>query len=168
MTLTTHAIVGATIAATVPSHPMLGFALGFGSHFLLDAITHWDCFFILKSVEKHGNDYMKSDMAINKNFIGDLFKIGIDGLFGLILIYIFFILYGNISVIALLAGAAGGMMPDFLTFVQMKFKHEPFMSLRRFHIWIHAKKNFEKNPLLGISLQIIFIVLVVSIFRFLG
>jgi hypothetical protein len=41
--LSTHAIVGAAIASFLPSHPTTAFVLGFGSHFVLDAIPHWDC-----------------------------------------------------------------------------------------------------------------------------
>jgi hypothetical protein len=42
MILSTHAIVGAAIASFLPSHPTIAFVLGFGSHFVLDAIPHWD------------------------------------------------------------------------------------------------------------------------------
>ena len=42
MILSTHAIVGAAIASFLPSHPTTAFVLGFGSHFVLDAIPHWD------------------------------------------------------------------------------------------------------------------------------
>jgi hypothetical protein len=38
MILSTHAIVGAAIASFLPSHPTTAFVLGFGSHFVLDAI----------------------------------------------------------------------------------------------------------------------------------
>jgi hypothetical protein len=38
MILTTHAVVGAALASFVPSHPVTAFAMGFASHFVLDAI----------------------------------------------------------------------------------------------------------------------------------
>src|SRR5260370_42631939 len=42
MILSTPAIVGAAIASFLPSHPTTAFVLGFASHFVLDAIPHWD------------------------------------------------------------------------------------------------------------------------------
>src|SRR6516225_11831962 len=42
MILSTHAIVGGTIASLFPSHPALVVAAGFASHFAIDAIPHWD------------------------------------------------------------------------------------------------------------------------------
>jgi hypothetical protein len=42
MILCTHAVVGAALASFVPSHPAAAFAIGFASHFVLDAIPHWD------------------------------------------------------------------------------------------------------------------------------
>ena len=42
MVLTTHAVAGATLATLVPNHPLWGFVIGFGSHFVLDSIPHWD------------------------------------------------------------------------------------------------------------------------------
>jgi hypothetical protein len=40
MTLTTHAIVGAVIVDLMHAFPLLGLALAFGSHFVLDALPH--------------------------------------------------------------------------------------------------------------------------------
>ncbi len=167
MTLTTHAITGAAIASSMPSHPVLGFAAGFASHFLLDAIPHWDLSYLLKSTKKNSDgSTLDIDMNLNKKFLQDLLMVGVDGLIGLILVYIIFLFYGKISIIALLCGATGGVMPDFLAFVQMKFRHEPFTSLLRFHLWIHSKIKMDGQFFLGISLQIIFIILVVSVFKF--
>jgi hypothetical protein len=42
MILTTHAVVGAALATFLPSHPVIAFAVGFASHFVLDAIPHVD------------------------------------------------------------------------------------------------------------------------------
>ena len=43
MTLTTHATLGAVIGHATGS-PLIAFALGFISHFLIDMIPHGDCF----------------------------------------------------------------------------------------------------------------------------
>ena len=163
MTLSAHAVVGASVASIMPSHPVLGFVAGFGSHFLSDAIPHWDCFHLLKSVKKDDKNPINTELIFNKNFLGDLFKIGSDGILGLLLVYLIFIFPGTFSTIAVLAGAIGGMIPDFFIFVQMKLKCEPFTSLRKFHMWIHSKIQFDNRPVLGISLQVIIVAFLVPV-----
>ena len=146
MTLTAHAITGAALASLVPDQPLVGFAVGFISHFVLDAIPHWD--YKLSSKKEDGNNHMNDDMVINKNFIKDILKISFDGILGLLFayfIFVFFIL--NFLPLLFLSGVIGAMMPDALQFVYMKWRHEPLISLQKFHLWIHAdKKIIEKLP----------------------
>lgn len=166
MILTTHAITGAAIASTMPNHPIVGFVLGFGSHFLLDSIPHWD--YKLGSISEDKENPMNTDIKINKTFIFDLSKIASDGLIGLILsLYIFaFVLnsQGNSSLIlATFAGAIGGMLPDALQFVYFKFRREPLVSLQKFHMFIHTKVKLNSRPLIGITSQILIILCVVAL-----
>ena len=51
MTLTTHAIFGAGLASLMPEHPVAAFIAGFASHFVLDAIPHWDYAILSESVD---------------------------------------------------------------------------------------------------------------------
>lgn len=139
MTLTAHAITGAALASLTPSQPLLGFAVGFASHFILDAIPHWD--YRLASVKEDKNNPMNDDMEINGDFVKDIFKIGLDGLIGLLFSYLIFGIYMKFSIIAILCGAIGAMLPDALQFVYMKWRHEPLKSLQKFHRWIHADKK---------------------------
>jgi hypothetical protein len=80
MILTTHAVVGAAIASFVPSHPATAFALGFASHFILDAIPHVDYPIRSRSV----NPKIGAPMAFDKALLQDVVTIGSDGLFGLV------------------------------------------------------------------------------------
>ena len=145
MTLTAHAITGAALASLVPDQPLVGFAVGFISHFVLDAIPHWD--YKLNSKKEDGNNHMNDDMVINKNFIKDILKISFDGILGLLLSLIVFNFYFKFSTFVVLSGVIGAMMPDALQFVYMKWRHEPLISLQKFHLWIHAdKKIIEKLP----------------------
>lgn len=160
MTLTSHAVVGAAIVSAVPTHPVLAFSLGFCSHFLLDAIPHWD--YPLGSMLEDKENPMNSDMKIGKSFLFDLCKIGLDFLLGFILTFLFFGLgrdfsYNNV----LFFGALGAVLPDALQFLYFKWRHEPIVSLQKFHQWIHSKIELKDKPVLGISSQIIFIALVV-------
>jgi hypothetical protein len=161
MTLTTHAVVGATIASALPSHPLLGFVLAFSSHFLLDAIPHWD--YALSSHKSDGSNRMNDDMMIDKVFFTDLMKIGFDMLCGVLIVILVFTLHGPHILWLPLVGVAGATLPDALQFAYWKYRHQPLISLQRFHIWVHAKKDFNKRPFLGITFQIIVVALSISI-----
>jgi hypothetical protein len=77
MILTTHAVVGAALASFVPSHPAVAFVLGFGSHFILDAIPHVDYPIGSRSV----NPKFGAPMAFDRALLQDVVTIGSDGLF---------------------------------------------------------------------------------------
>jgi hypothetical protein len=138
MILSAHAVSGAAFASLTPDKPLVGFVVGFPSHFVLDAIPHWD--YSLESIKHEGNDPMKDDMVLDKRFLKDILKISADAIIGLLLAYLIFGFYLKVSIFVILCGAVGAMMPDALAFVYMKWKHEPLTSLQRFHIWIHADK----------------------------
>ena len=160
MTLTAHAIVGATLATAVPAHPALAFALGFGSHFLLDAIPHWD--YHLNSLSENKNDPLDSDMKIGKSFFFDLIKIGADCLLGFGLVFIFFWQRGNFSAdVVVFLGALGAVAPDALQFLYFKWRHQPIVALQKFHIRIHSETEMKNRPMLGILSQVFLIIFVV-------
>src|ERR1035437_7872513 len=116
MTLTSHAVVGAAIASAVPTHPVLAFSLGFFSHFLLDAIPHWD--YHLSSMSENKENPLDSDMKIGKSFLFDLCKIGADFLLGFVLVFLFFGMSKNFSYdLTLFFGALGAVLPDALQFL---------------------------------------------------
>jgi len=137
----------------MPYHPAIGLSLAFASHFVLDALPHWD--YHLDSYEYNKKDPLKSVIHLNKKFLGDLAKMGLDGTFGLILAIILF--SGNWFLIAL--GAIGAMFPDFLQFVYLQTRREPFLYLQRFHLWIHTKHEIKKISFAGIIPQIVIIIL---------
>jgi len=138
MILTNHAITGAALASLIPNQPLVGFSVGFLSHFVLDAIPHWD--YNLESKKEDGNK-MNDDLVINRKFAKDILKIGTDGMTGLLLAYFLFSFYMKVSVFAVLCGAIGAMTPDALQFVYMKWRHQPLVSFQHFHIWIHTDKT---------------------------
>src|SRR3989338_10218169 len=105
MTLTTHAIVGAALASFIPEHPVLGFCVGLTSHYVIDAIPHWDYRIYSDSVhpEKGGA------MRFNKELVRDMIDIGFDIACGVMLALFFFAPAVPLAVI--LAGAIGGILP---------------------------------------------------------
>ena len=144
MVLTAHAIVGASIANLMPNHPMLGFATGFASHFLLDSIPHWD--YHLLSSKKDPQNPLNDDLILGKNFLIDLMKIGTDFLLGIIISILLFVDISNFSLTsfftsAIFWGIAGSLLPDALQFVYFKWRHEPLTTLQRFHNWVQNKRN---------------------------
>jgi hypothetical protein len=80
LTLTTHAIVGGAIASLMPAHPWLGLSLAFASHFLLDALPHWDYPIRSSSINPDIAARMKYDGAL----IADLLTIGFDAALGIV------------------------------------------------------------------------------------
>ncbi|MCX6813598.1 MAG: hypothetical protein NTV77_03965 [Candidatus Azambacteria bacterium] len=162
MILTTHAIVGAA-AGRVFSNPYVAFAAGFASHFIIDAIPHWE--YDLKSRVENKENPLKEDITLNKKFIGDLARIGLDFAFGVFAsIFIFRNGSGFIGAPAsLLAGVAGGVFPDFLQFLYFKIRREPFILAQKLHIYVH--KGGKKIPALpyGVVSQIILIIAAVII-----
>jgi hypothetical protein len=163
MILTTHAITGATLATLVPSNPVLGFVIGFGSHFILDSIPHWD--YSLQNSKKDKNKPLNNDLIINRDSLRDLMKIALDGISGLVLSFILLGIFRHQSILAISCGAIGGMAPDALQFVYFKWRHEPLISLQKFHIWMHSKYSLKKRPVLGMSSQLAIVTLIYILFQ---
>ncbi len=80
MILSTHAIVGAAIASFLPSHPTTAFVLGFASHFVLDAIPHWDYPIRSAAVDPK----IGAPMTFDRALLRDAVVIGSDGVLGIL------------------------------------------------------------------------------------
>jgi len=165
MTLTTHAIVGAAAASLTPGHPILGFCFGFASHFLIDTIPHWH--YPLPSVAKDKNNHLNDDVLVfDKNFPLDLLKMGADNLLGIILALVFFQVRYPYVFSAAFIGAIAGVLPDALQFVYTKWRHEPMISLQRFHLRIHAKRDLDDQPARGVAYQVLIIAISIAIAKY--
>lgn len=164
MILTTHAITGATLATLTPHNPALAFIIGFGSHFMLDAIPHFD--YSLKSINRDINNPFNKSFTFNKNSYKDLLKVSIDGIIGLSFTFIIFKSLHQPSLFyTIFIGGIAAMLPDFLQFVYCKWKHEPLITLQRFHSFMHSDKDMRKKPFLGILTQVIVIIFFVLMLR---
>ena len=161
MILSAHAVVGAGLAVVAKANPLTAFVMGFLSHFVLDAIPHWD--YPLKSGSGGRSAPMYEDMAIGKDFIFDLLKIIADALLGIALVmFVFkpeFRSLSDILTSGIYWGVVGGMLPDFLQFLYFKIKREPLITLQHFHAWIHEKeKKLNDRNIIGPALQIVLII----------
>jgi hypothetical protein len=157
MILSTHAIVGAAIASFLPSHPTIAFVLGFGSHFVLDAIPHWDYAISSASV----NPKIGAPVTFDRALLRDVVVIGSDGLLGILGALLLFA--SSDGLWSILLGAFGAMLPDPLHTIHAHFPHEPLRSLQRFHRWIHTDKRIKKDLILGVGSQIALVAVVVGL-----
>lgn len=151
MTLTSHAVAGAVAASFFPKNPVSAFIFGFLSHFVLDAIPHWH--YPLRSHTRHPENPLAEDMPWGRRLFFDLLKISADFLIGFSLVFLLFKPLGQPINWVILLGAISGMTPDALQFVYWKIRKEPLISLQKFHIWMHAEKNFNSRPLFGIAIE---------------
>lgn len=150
MTLTAHALAGAAAASLMPENPALGFCAGFASHFVLDAIPHWNYEPRSPALDpKRGGT-----LSLNKALFSDLGIISFDGLLGLGLALLLFGRHG--LWFPAFAGVTGAYLPDALHFVTARFPREPFISFTRFHNGIQ-RDIAENSALLGVLSQILFI-----------
>ena len=161
MILSTHAIVGGAIASLFPSHPALVVAAGFASHFVIDAIPHWDYPLHAISVRPAAGS---AALNLDRRLWIDLSLIVLDASVGLAIAIWLFATPATIG--AILLGAVAAMVPDPLQVVHALYPREPLKSLQRFHQWIHAKRKLSWP--LGASSQAIFAAIVSGIAIVLG
>jgi hypothetical protein len=95
MTATSHALVSGAIVASIPD-PALSLPLAFFSHFLMDAVPHWD----------FGTDWRGRSKATT-----GMIAIA-DTLVGFTVTY--FVFGGKVSLPVLLAGMSLGNLPDWM------------------------------------------------------
>jgi hypothetical protein len=172
MTLSTHAVVGAGLAVVAKANPIVAFVLGFVSHFLMDAIPHWD--YLPRSKKRLAKHYLltgeeQAQDAFSENpkekFI-DFLCIGLDFFIGLALVFWFF-LHGQITFPGIFFspifwGVVGGVLPDFLQLVYIKFPKGPMPYLQRFHAdFMHAKIRLNRHMIIGPAIQIVIIAFVI-------
>jgi hypothetical protein len=151
--------VGAAIASVLPAYPSLAIAAAFASHFLLDAIPHWDYPIRSDLVNPNVAAAMKYDRAL----FGDLLRIGTDATLGIALALLLLARPSDFAL--LLCAAVAAMLPDALQFAYMRFPREPLISLQRFHLWMHASRDLRGRPILGLSAQIALVVVVLLVAR---
>ena len=127
MTATAHALVSGAIAASV-QNPTLAIPLAFVSHFVMDAIPHWD----------FGTNWRTRAKA----------KTGIVAIFDTILGFTltYFLFAGKVDTVVLLGAMIAGNLPDWLEapyyiFFAHQNKREPTINAR---FWEHLTYRIYK------------------------
>lgn len=164
MTLTSHIVISGLLGASTNNY-FLAAAVGFFSHFIADAIPHWDSYLSPEfdsRAESEKRRFLKS-----KFFYKELGKVVIDILIGLgALSLIFFETSGfdNISYAAV--GVFFGVLPDPLQLLY-HMTNWRFLKLNRdIQLRLHTL-IYKKKPTfwLGILTQVITILLVFLIVK---
>lgn len=164
MVLATHAVVGGAVASLFPSHPVEAFVAGFVSHFILDAIPHWD--YKLLSAYAGAKDPAPTDGPnASKYFAIDLAHIGADLILGVVLTLLIWQPVGYMAWKILALGVIGGILPDFLQFVYVRFPHQPMILIQKFQDFMQAEYKIH-NPYLGVFLQATVAVIVVLLVKY--
>jgi hypothetical protein len=162
MTLTTHSVVGVAVAAVLPVNPVLGFAAGFVSHFVLDSIPHWD--YPLRSLQRAGRK-IDERLIGGRDFYVDALKVIVDATLGIILAILLIIIISNGHYRwELLIGSAGAISPDFLSFLYNKYRFKWIYPLQWFHMWLQEGYSLDNRPVIGVISQALVIVITFSLF----
>lgn len=151
MILASHSVLGVAAAKLAPANPLLAFCLAFLSHFVGDAIPHWE-YKLSKSVDPKYSEGMR----LNRDFFVDSIKVWSDIFLGIALSYYIF---PGASFEVLSMGIIGGILPDIFQFLYGKIKVQPLIIFKKFHDAVHSEKMDDKRWL-GISMQVIVIFLI--------
>ncbi|MDQ5958152.1 MAG: hypothetical protein QG665_503 [Patescibacteria group bacterium] len=159
MTLGTHGAVGAAIVGSAVVHPAIALLLAFFSHFVLDALPHYD--YKILSLDKLAEKNGVVKMLGGKLFYFDLLRIGFDGLVGLVLAWFVWQVAGaEVGLLWVLLGAVLGMLPDFLQFLYGKIGTGPLAIIQWFHNRTHTKYKLADKFELGVISQATLIIFV--------
>lgn len=143
MVLTPHMLIGAAIGSQSKSI-FWAFCFGLISHYILDAMPHWEYLRHLKQIKKPKN----------------LLKILIDFFIGLFIVFLFIGLdFNSNKLILIFTGIIAAILPDILQVIIyfLKLKYLNFLSI--LHDKIHNKKDllFLENLLIMILIFLLFI-----------
>ena len=163
MILATHAVVGAAVARLFPHYPLIGFLAAFASHYVLDAVPHWNYHLrSFRSTKETGRG--RPDMTWGRDAFVDLSRIALDGMLGVGLAFLIFRPQSWHDALITLLGIAGGVLPDALEFLYWKLGGKPLAFLQWMHHTIHFKEDI-KNPIIGASLQVGLVAILFEIVR---
>ncbi len=131
MILIPHILVGAAIASKIPN--IWGLILAFLSHFVLDAIPHFE--YKIKGIQR-----------LKKNrFLRDVLKVELDFCLGVMIFTFVAVDLSPIRVIYGLLGVAAAVLPDGLMFFYYISGKRWFKNLGEFHYFIHTKGQKSKT-----------------------
>lgn len=177
MILSSHIIVASAAAASAvqtfgSKSPLAVFIVAFASHYLLDAIPHWE--YQLLSIigfKNKENDFSKIRMVFDiKNLLKDFLKLSFDFLAGLAAAWFLTgIFWPEFSFLFLAIAAGAGVLPDVLQGFYIALKgtmKKIFLPLFIFHLFFHTEYRLKKYPLAGFLFQMFVVGFIVALFSY--
>ncbi len=154
MILTPHFIFGALLGHLIPNK-LLALAVAFLSHYVLDAVPHWD--------------YDVKNLKAKRWFssVGELAEVTLDFIGGFFIVLWLGAWLDLRNILWILASGFAAILPDFLTFLMIL---NPENKLLKSHHWFHGKKihwfkNKNNSLLFNISSQILIILLAIALMQ---
>lgn len=141
MTLSTHAVVGAGLAVIAKAHPASAFAIGFLSHYAIDALPHW-------------------------HYKVKPFNIAIDMILACLLVLYFFLpadltIHGIVTS-PVLWGAFGALLPDAIFGLYLLYPHQKVLQVQdRFHAHFIHWSRLDDWKYGGPLLEVLFMTAVI-------
>ncbi|HAL50020.1 MAG: hypothetical protein UU40_C0010G0015 [Candidatus Uhrbacteria bacterium GW2011_GWD2_41_121] len=123
MTLSTHTAIGAVIGVSV-GNPLLGFIIGFTSHFIIDMIPH-------------GDSHISKNLRVHKKKKGAFAYGTIDSIIAVYLALILMHVVRGTSELAFTAAIAGSIMPDLLVGLHDLTKSKFLKPINDLHFYFH-------------------------------
>ncbi len=157
MTLATHIVIAGAITRPIASaHPALLFLVSLASHYLADAIPHWD--YDIRSIDeknKENADAIRLNFS-DRMFWKDVFRFGIDACIGFGVLLFFLWPQSWSALLNTLLISAGSVLPDFLQGAYFTRKAEFLKPVQRLHNYFHTRLRLNPYPLIGIPFQALF------------
>lgn len=152
MTLTTHSIIAAVVTKPLlHTHPILIFAAAILSHYLSDAIPHWD--YQLESLSDEENADKRA-WSKDWHVLGrDILHFAFDGFLGAAIVLLIARPVSREDWVWIIFSVIGGCLPDFLQGLYV-LKLRLLKSHQRLHDFMHAKIRLGPYPLIGIPFQL--------------
>lgn len=154
MTLTTHVTIGALIG-TGFQNPVLGFALGFASHFLVDMIPH-------------GDHFLSNDFRIHKKVKIPVIYTTADALLGILVLCTLLITTSYNHLPTFVAAMAASVLPDIIVGIHDVTKSKLIRWFNTLHFVFHDffVHKYGDIPLkLSIATQSIFVAIALSLIQ---
>ena len=152
VTLTTHSIIAAAVTSPLAHlHPALTFVVALASHYMSDAIPHWD--YRLESIGDTENPDRRTWSRSRNTLCRDIARFSADGLLGAGIVLL--VTWPVTPREWLWAGSAivGGSLPDFLQGLYMA--RARFLKIhQRAHDFMHSDIRLGPYPAIGIPFQL--------------
>jgi len=154
MVISPHAVVGALSAGVLVSNPLLALIVGIISHYLLDSIPHGEYHMSLFAGGK----------VTAKDLTQDALKVVIDLTLACLLLILIWST-GYFSLLVILAGAFGGLLPDGIQILGKILPNPILTKLNAMHGFFHCASfdscdDIETSTVRSLSKQVLFVALV--------